>query len=312
MKTILVLGSWGFLGSNLLLAIERRFQGACKIIAFDRQKDHPLHLSCPAVKKVYSGDFQDANVFQPIFTENKIDTVIHLVSTTIPATSANVRFDVETNLLPTIDLLDQMAQHKVRRIVYISSGGVVYGPSPARRREIDEAFPINSYGAVKLAIEKYLFMYAHQHNILPLVVRLSNPYGPYHVNRAQGVINVALRAAIRGEPVQMWGDGTNKKDYIFVEDCVEAILDLVAAEAWGQIVNIGSGQEHSLLDIFRIVAEIVPGFSWHQTKARAFDTRNFSLDISKLQKLCGQRFFTDIHVGIQKTHSWLMQHPEAV
>jgi UDP-glucose 4-epimerase len=312
MKTVLVLGSWGFIGSNLLLALERYSQGACEIIAFDRQAAHPLHLKCPSVKKIYSGDFQDAKIFQQIFAENKIDIVFHLVSTTVPATSANVRFDVETNLLPTIDLLDQMVLHGLKRIVYISSGGAVYGDSSTRHKESDEVFPINSYGTVKIAIEKYLFMYARQYKILPLIVRLSNPYGPYHANHRQGIINVAMRAALRGDTVQIWGDGNNRKDYIYIEDCVNAILDLVKAEAWGQIVNVGSGREYSLNDILQVIRELVPGFSWRNSEARPFDTLNFALDISKLSGLTTRHQFTELHAGIQKTHRWLLEHSESL
>lgn len=312
MKTVLVLGSWGFIGSNLLIALERRFHGACNIIAFDRQAEHPLHLRCASLKKVYSGDFQDAKMFQQIFAENKIDVVFHLVSSTVPATSSNVRFDVETNLLPTIDLLDQMALHGLNRIVYISSGGAVYGDSPVRHKESDEVFPINSYGAVKIAIEKYLFMYAHQYKILPLVVRLSNPYGCYHTNRKQGIVNVALRAALQGEPIQIWGDGNNRKDYILVDDGVDAILDLMSAEAWGQIVNVGSGREYSLNDILLVIRELVPGFTWQYSDARPFDTLNFSLDISKLNGLTSKRRFTEIRTGIQQTYHWLLENSESL
>lgn len=310
MKTILVLGSWGFIGSNLALAIEKRYQGNCRIIAFDRFAQHPLHFVCPSIAKVYSGDFQDSSIFSQIFKENKIDIVYHLVSSTVPATSANVRFDVETNLLTTIDLLDQMAAHGVQKIVYLSSGGAVYGDSPVRHKETDDVFPISSYGAVKVAIEKYLFMYAHQSKIKPLVIRLSNPFGPFHLNPRQGLVNVALRAAILGEPIKIWGDGNNRKDFIFVEDCVNAILDLVEADAWGKIVNVGSGREYSLNQILNVVASLVPNFSWEYSEAKAFDTLNFSLDISRLKDITGRQEFTELTTGIEKTYHWLLELPK--
>ncbi len=249
-------------------------------------------------------------MFEQIFANNKIDTVFHLISTTIPGASSNVRFDVETNLLPTVDLLDHMARHGVRRIVFISSGGAVYGNTGVRNRENQDVFPISSYGAVKIAIEKYLFMYAHHGKILPLVVRLSNPYGPYHTNRTQGIVNVALRAATRGEPFAVWGDGSNRKDYMFVGDCVDVILDLVSANAWCQVVNVGSGLEHSINDILKEIRKFVPAFSWQYSESRSFDVRDFSLDIGKLEALTGQRRFTEIHEGIQQTYKWLRHHAE--
>ena len=282
---VLILGSWGFLGSNLILALEQHFKGACGIIAFDRKAEHPLHLNSKSIEKVYYGDFRDSNLMQRILSENKIDIVFHLISTTVPATSADVRYDIETNLLPTIELLEQMAQHGLSRIVFISSGGAVYGDSPKRHKEDDEVFPINSYGVVKITIEKYLFMYAHRYNILPLIVRLSNPYGAFHLNEKQGFINVALRRAINCEPVEIWGDGNNRKDYIYVEDAIGAIVDLVRVGAWNNIVNVGCGNEYSLNDILGVIKELVPGFSWQYLNSQAFDTKNFALDVGFLTEL---------------------------
>jgi UDP-glucose 4-epimerase len=220
-----------------------------------------------------------------------------------------MRFDLESNLLPTLVLLEQMVKNSVKRIVYLSSGGSVYGMSADRHNEFDQTYPINSYGVIKVAIEKYLFMFAHQYSILPLVIRLSNPYGPYHTKAFQGFVNVALRAALCGRVVQVWGDGNNRKDYIFIENAIDSILDLVDSDAWGEIVNVGSGNEYSLNEILSHIKDIVPEFRWEFSESHASDTKNFSLNISKLEKLTSKQQPTLIQSGIRQTYRWLLDHP---
>jgi UDP-glucose 4-epimerase len=302
-QTVLVLGSWGFIGSNLLRALDK---DGVNIITFNRTENHPLGLTFASVSKSYYGDFQDSKLIEQIFTENNIDTVYHLISTVVPATGS-VTFDINSNVLPTINLLDQMVKHKVQKIVYVSSGGAVYGNSLDRHSENSELYPINSYGVMKVTIEKYLFMYTYQHHIKPLVIRLSNPYGPYHTNQRQGFINIALRAAAARTTLEIWGDGENKKDYIFIEDSIAAIIALIKRDAWGEIVNVGSGQEYSLNEIISTISDIYPDFTWQYKSSRTFDTANFALNIDKLKSIVGALPHTILFDGLSKTNQWMLE-----
>lgn len=190
----LLLGAYGFIGTNLMKYIDSVGLGY-KVIAFDRYQNHPMGISFQCVDVSYSGDFSDESVIETIFAKHSIDLVIHRISTTIPIGGQNAIYDIESNLLPTIKLLDIMGKYHCKKIVFISSGGAVYGDGREPHSERDAVYPKSSYGVVKVAIEKYLFQYALGAGIKPFVLRLSNPYGRYHYSMKQGIVNVALNKA---------------------------------------------------------------------------------------------------------------------
>ena len=169
--------------------------------------------------KVYYGDFQNEKDYEIIFKENEIDVIIHLISTTVPSTSnENIIYDIHSNLVNTIKLLNMMRQYQIKNIVFPSSGGTIYGISKKMHKETDPAKPICSYGVIKMTIEKYLYLYKYLYGINYLILRLSNPYGKYHKSSLQGLINVVLENILKGETIEIWGDGSVVRDYIHIED----------------------------------------------------------------------------------------------
>ena len=212
---------------------------------------------------------------------------------------------METNLLPTLDVLNLMVEHEVRDIVYMSSGGAVYGACAGQvHRENDDVFPVSSYGVVKLAIEKYLMQYAQLFGIRPLIIRLSNPYGPYHYGMKQGVINVALTKALKGERMDIWGTGDGLKDYVYVEDFVTILFSLLQRNVSNEVINIASGQLLTVNDIVETVRSLVPSFVARHVEADKFDASQFALDTTKLHLLIGDFKFCSIQDGMQKTYQW--------
>ena len=156
-KNILLLGGFGFLGTNILKFIDSHFVNQYECIVFDKFSGHPHGVEFDSVRKVYAGDFSDDMFIEKIFQENRIDLIIHLLSTTIPVDSANAQYDVQSNLIPTLNVLNCMVKYDVSSIVYLSSGGAIYGSqSNNLHAETDDVFPISSYGVIKLAIEKYI------------------------------------------------------------------------------------------------------------------------------------------------------------
>ena len=218
METILILGGFGFIGTNIIKYIDSHYSNTYRIIVFDRVAQHPHGIKFCSVCKTYSGDFSDETSINRIFDENKIDYVIHLISATCPTNSSNPQYDIEANLIPTIKLLQLMVKYSVKHIIFISSGGAIYGDTAENtcHTENDATFPISSYGIIKLTIEKYIILFSKINNMIPLILRLSNPYGPYHYSDKQGIVNVALRHAINNKPIQIWGDGSAEKDYIYI------------------------------------------------------------------------------------------------
>ncbi len=305
MKTILLLGGYGFLGTNIIKYIDARLGEQYKVIVFDKFESHPRGVMFQSVVDTYAGDFVDSVFLKKVFDENKVDIVLHSLSTTVPVSSHNARYDVETNLLPTLDVLNLMVEYEVRDIVYMSSGGAIYGACRGKgHSENDDVFPVSSYGVVKLAIEKYLMQYAQLFGIKPLIIRLSNPYGPYHYGMKQGVINVALTKALKGEKMDVWGSGDGLKDYIYVEDFVAILFYLLKRNIFNEVINIASGQLLSVNDIVTTVRTLVPTFVTRQVEAEKFDAPQFSLDTTKLHQLIGEYDFCSIQEGMQKTYQW--------
>ncbi len=285
MKTILLLGGYGFIGSNILHYIDEYCSDQYRVVVFDRFSEHIYGHAFACVQKTYAGDFADEAFIESIFQNEQIDIVLHSLSSTVPATSNSARFDVDSNLLPTITLLDVMLRHKVYDIVFLSSGGAVYGESVAGvlHKESDDVFPKSSYGVVKLCIEKYLFQYS-LFGIRPLVLRLSNPYGPYHYSNKQGLINIALRTAAAGEVFHVWGDGEAAKDYIYIGDVCKMLFTLLSKEVYDEVINVGSGEVLTINTILQTIREYYPNFTWTYADKHSTDVSHVALDTSKLRK----------------------------
>jgi UDP-glucose 4-epimerase len=303
MKTVLILGGFGFIGSNIIKYIQNN-SNDFEIIVFDKHSRHSHGVRFEGIKKVYVGNFSDTIAVKRIFQENKIDLVIHSISSTVPAKSDDIQFDILTNLIPTVKLLDIIKEFNVKDIVYISSGGAIYGPSDNKHLETDEAFPISSYGVVKLAIEKYLFLFSSQYNLRPLILRPSNIYGLYHYSLDQGIINIALRDAIVGKIFCIWGDGEGEKDYLHVDDFCHILFNLLSKGIHNTVINIGSGDLLSVNEIVRAIKKIIPSFKWRYQKAVLSDVRHVSLDSSRLISYIGEYEFKPFVEGLNEIYNW--------
>lgn len=308
MKTVLILGGFGFLGTNVIKMIDDSWAQSYQVVVLDRLLAHPSGEKFNCIKKVYVGDFSDESLLKSIFEESDIDLVIHSLSTTIPLGTNNARFDIESNLVPTIKLLDCMLEHGVNDMVFISSGGAIYGNSfEGAHKEDENTFPISSYGVVKLTIEKYLMHYAAIYGLRPLALRLSNPYGPYHYSMKQGLVNVALAAALGNEQFVVWGDGTAEKDYIYVRDFVSVMFQLVDCGVHSKVINVGSGQVASVNQILGEIKQMLPSFSWEYKEASKLDVSHFELDTTLLSSYIGTYAFVKLDEGIKLTYEWERQ-----
>lgn len=308
MKTVLILGSHGFIGSNVLNYIDENLSHSYNVILFNKSESHPYGQNCNCCSKSYHSDFSDTTYLKSIFLENKIDIVFHFISTTTPATSSDIICDIKSNLISTIELVNLMVSFNVKDIVYLSSGGSVYGKTFEKNSELSLTQAKSSYGIVKLAVENYLMMLADNGQIRPLILRLSNPYGPYHYSKKQGVINIALRAAFEENNFSVWGNGENLKDYIYVEDFVEILFRLLDLNIYNEIINVGSGKPISINNILFHIKNIYTSFSWNYTSAQNHDIEHFELELTKLKNLIGNYSFTSLKAGLNKTNRWLKKH----
>ena len=298
MQTILLLGGFGFIGTNILKYADDFCLGEYKFIVVDRFPFHPMGINFSSIEKVNTGDFADEVFLEHIFSSNKIDVVIHAANNTVPATSQSAKFDVESNLIPTITLLETMLRHDVKNIVFLSSGGAIYGEGESSHKETDDVFPKSSYGVVKLSIEKYLFLYAWK-GLRPLILRLSNPYGPYHYSMKQGIINVAQKCAENGVEFVVWGDGHATKDYIHVTDVCNILFNLLSRNIYGEVFNVASGELLSVNQILFSIKEYYPNCHWKYVSQNNTDVLSVNLDNSKLKSYLPEIKFTPFSSGLQ-------------
>ena len=270
MKRCIVFGANGFIGSHVAADLLR---AGHYVIACDIARDFGMIPRGTADRlETVSLDFLDAAVVRNVV--RGADWVFHLVGTTLPASSnANMVFDVESNLVASLHLLEACADSGVSRLVFASSGGTVYGPPRSVPVSEDAPTqPIVSYGIVKLAIEKYCRLFGSLRGLKTVCLRLANPYGSHHVGTAQGAIPVFLKCILADKPIVIWGDGSVVRDYVYVEDVAHAFR--LAAEYSGdhRIFNIGSGVGVSLNQLLTEIQDVVqrPCRIVHET-ARSFD-----------------------------------------
>jgi UDP-glucose 4-epimerase len=237
-----------------------------------------------------------------------IDSVVYLASTTVPSTSnADVPWDIRSNLIPLVATLDAMRRTGVEHIVFLSSGGTVYGitddtPVP----ESAPLDPISSYGVVKVASEKYLGMYRHLYGLRPLVLRPSNPFGPRQGHDGvQGFISTSMMRLRRGEPIEIWGDGSVVRDYLYVEDLALAAVLGIEASAVGTI-NIGSGVGRSLSEVIAALSAVTGTTARIECHpGRAFDVPHLVLSVERAREVLGWTRTTPFEEGIAAHWQWL-------
>jgi UDP-glucose 4-epimerase len=236
-----------------------------------------------------------------------IDVVFHLASSTVPSTSIlDPLLDVNGNLVSSINILNTAVRAKIKKIIYFSSGGAIYGSVNGLIKEENELNPISSYGIIKSTIEKYFLLYGKKYNIETIIFRPSNPYGPRQGNFiAQGVISTFLRKLSNNETISVFGTGENMKDYIYIEDLALICYKIIISAKSG-IFNIGTGvgtKINQILDIIKSVTNMTPKIDYLERKL--YDVPDFILDISKSKSITGNFDYTTIEEGVLKTWHWI-------
>ena len=223
----LILGGAGFLGSHIADQLVAAGHDIRLFDRFEAVKTNIQHL-LPRYE-LMQGDFGNHAIIND--ATRGIDVVYHLISTTLPKTSNDdMAFDLSTNVVSTISLLDACKQNGVKKVVFISSGGTVYGtPQQIPIPETHPTNPICSYGIHKLAVEKYLHLFHFLHGLDYAVMRVANPYGErQRPDGSQGAVAVFLGKMLRNEPIEIWGDGSVVRDYLYVQDVAVAAEKLAS------------------------------------------------------------------------------------
>lgn len=279
-KMCLVIGSSGFLGSHLVAALART---GYRVRALDvRPPSSRLKDDYPSVDLVV-GNAMDNNLLRTCL--RGVDVLLPFGGSGLPATSnENPLTDVEANLIPNVNLFLEAARAGVSKIVFPSSGGTVYGNLPELpANETHSTNPISSYGIVKLASEKYLELARSLYGIEYVVLRYGNPYGSGQDPRRQfGAVSVFLRSLADDRPIEIWGDGSAVRDFVYIDDAIEATLQAIKYSGQHRILNIGSGVGVTLLELVKMAERVTCIRATVNCRAaRQSDVSKIVLDISR-------------------------------
>lgn len=299
----LIMGGGGFLGVNLANALAR--QGAV-VRAFGRTPVDPRELD----ERVHwrSGRFEDPVAVAEAVRGQEI--VFHLLSSSVPGSPGQrPAFDLETNVLGTLRFLDICNDAAVRRIVFASSGGTVYGPAGSYPiSETAPTHPISAYGVGKLAIEKYLGLHHHLYGLEYIALRIANAYGPLQsVLKRQGVVAAMLDHALAGKPLEIWGTGEVVRDFVHIDDVVSAFLWASTYDGPHRVMNVGSGIGLSINQVANDIEAIAgtANLARNYHAGRAADVPVNILDISLITRETPwrpRRIWLD---GLRSTARWM-------
>jgi len=298
---VLVIGGSGFIGSHI---VDGLLAHGHSVRVFDRQ---PEKFREPLRGVDYRfGDFADRMALVEALTG--VDAVYHLVSTTLPGTAdLDPKTDIQDNLIGAINLFESMHGLGLRRILFLSSGGTVYGiPDVVPIPETHALRPISSYGIVKASIEHYLEMYRRTRGFSPIVVRASNPFGPRQAHSGvQGVISTFLRRVLVGDSIEIWGDGSVVRDYFDVGDLAEFCVRAGTSRSEGAY-NVGSGRGTSIKEIIEAVRKVTGSdFEITYKPGRPIDVPHSVLDCSRAKNDFGWQSGVDFDSSLRKTWDWL-------
>lgn len=304
---IAITGGTGFIGTNLSIRLSENESNNIRVI--DSKEDFYLPIkkqnknNISFYKSVFSTDTDfDSQV------KNQ-DIVFHLASTNIPGTSNNrIPEELMSNVVVTACLLDACIRQHVKKVVFISSGGTVYG-NPDNYPIVEDTVtcPISSYGIQKLTIEKMLYMYRYQYGLDYRIIRLANPYGPYQrPNGVLGVVTTFIYRALTDGKLLVYGDGTVIRDFIFISDAIDGILKVSNGENEQRVFNLGSGKGTSVNEVISAIRETINhDLTVQYIEGRPVDVPINYLDIRRYENLYGRLNRVDLYEGIMRTAEFL-------
>ena len=300
----LVIGGAGFIGTHLvseLLATGRT------VTILDRRTDAIQEL--PRGADYVAGDFGQCQLIRELLCNH--EEVIHLAYTSVPKTSFENPFsDLLENLPPTVQLFAETADSG-RKLLFVSSGGTVYGEAGTLPiREDHPTRPISPYGLTKLTLEGYAHLYAVTHGLKFVCVRPANAFGPGQKPfTGQGFIASAMTSMMRGLPVTVFGQRGTVRDYVYVGDLAAGIVSALEKGRPSEIYNLGSGVGRTNMDVIEAITPLLEGLAYkiriEHLPERTFDVRANILDSGKLHKDTGWSPTTPFDKGLLRTREWL-------
>lgn len=304
---IILLGAAGFIGMNLVLKLANDQTNDITVV--DRSRDYFSTL-----KKVRNSNIRivEKDLLMDSDYEGLVDgqdIVYHLISTTVPTTSnQHIAEEIKANVVLTANLLEACVRKNVKKVIFLSSGGTVYGKeSSCPLNEKTPTNPITSYGIQKIGIEKLLYLYNYMYGLDYRIIRLANPYGPYQrPNGVQGAVTTFTYKALKGEEIKVYGDGSIVRDFIYIDDAVRGIQNIVNGNDSYHTFNLGCGYGTSIKQVLRKIEQALNiDLKVKYCESRKVDVPVNYLDISRYETAYGSLNPIGLEEGIRKTADFM-------
>ena len=302
---ILVTGGAGFIGSHTVDALVASGAGAVSVLDnLSSGKRHQVNDRAT----FYQVDLRDAGAVRVAIEQAKPEVIVHLAAQMdVRRSVADPAFDAQVNVVGFLNLIEAARVNGLRRVVFSSTGGAIYGEQDEFPCDEDHPRrPVSPYGIAKLATEAYLFFYKNEYKIDYMAMRYGNVYGPRQDPHGEaGVVSIFCGRILESQPVTIFGDGGQTRDYVFVGDVVRANLAAVQSSASGIALNIGTGIETSVNDLFSTLAAIAD-FPAHAdyAPARPGEQRRSVISPARAEKTLGWRPEKKLSDGLSDTFKY--------
>lgn len=307
---IILLGAAGFIGTNLVFELAK--DPANQITVVDRdisyfQNIMDRHLQ--NVRPVESALAVDTD-YEALVCGHEV--VYHLISTTMPTNSNQaISEELKANVILSANLFEACVHQRVQKVVFLSSGGTVYGKEvQCPLNEKTPTNPITSYGVQKVTIEKLLYLYNYMHGLDYRIIRLANPYGPYQrPNGILGAVTTFTYKALKGEEIQVYGDGSVMRDFIYIDDAVRGIIKIVNGTDAHHTFNLGCGYGTSIKQVLDTIEQTLGvSVKVNYTEGRKVDVPVNYLDIKRYETAYGALNPITLSEGIRRTAAFMREY----
>lgn len=301
---ILVIGGAGFIGSHI---VDAYLEKSHQIFIIDNLSTGSKENLNPKAKFYKIDIFKQKLKLEQAFSQIKPDIVnLHAAQKSVCDSVADPVKDAEINILGALNVFQACVKNKIKKIIFASSGGAIYGdnnnlPTP----ETQELRPESPYGVAKLSVEKYLYFYWLEYKIPYAILRYANVYGPRQDPKGEaGVVAIFSNRLLKNQPCVIYGDGTQTRDYVFVKDVAQVNL-LALKNKKNFCINIGTKKETSVNKLFNIIkketkSQIIASYA----KARSGEQKRSVLNNNQAKKILGWKPKTQFEKGIKETINW--------
>lgn len=302
MSKIIVSGGAGFIGSHL---VDKLIEEGHQVVVIDNLSTGRKENLNPKAK-FYELDICDSKISQ-IFQEEKPEIVFHLAAQIdVHKSVKNPIENAKINILGTLNILENCRKTSVKKFIFTSSGGAIYGDTDIiPTSEANPENPESPYGIAKLTVEKYLYFYEKSFNLSYVALRFANVYGPRQNSKGEGgIIAIFCDKMLKNEEVIINGDGEQSRDFVYVDDAVEAAILAIESKKSG-FYNIGTAKETSINEIFRKIKELTNSNCQEiHGPAKPDEQERSCLDFSKVEKELNWQPKYNLEKGLKETIEW--------